>query len=99
MFKKIIILIPVFYLLAVLHASFFAHFGIFGSIFNLIGLLVILINVFIPEAYFGIISAIIGGFFWDIFSANFLGYHVLILLLIAIFIQLIIKKYVRASFI
>jgi cell shape-determining protein MreD len=42
-------------------------------------------------------SAVIGGFFWDVFSSQFLGFHVILLLLVAVFIQLILKKYVRSS--
>ena len=99
MFKKIILLIIVFYFLALFQSSFFAHFGILGFVANLTLLSVILINVFITDTYFGLFSAVIGGFFWDVFSSQFFGYHVLILLLIASLIQVILKKYVRTSLI
>ncbi|MDD3399960.1 MAG: hypothetical protein PHF07_02905 [Candidatus Pacebacteria bacterium] len=97
MFLRIILLIAAFYFLAIFQSAFLVHFGIFGFIANLILLTVVLINLFIRDSYFGLFSAVIGGFFWDVFSSQFLGFHVILLLLVAVFIQLILKKYVRSS--
>jgi len=99
MFLRAILLIIAFYFLAIFQSAFLVHFGIFGFIANLIVLTVALINLFIPDSYFGLFSAVIGGFFWDVFSSQFLGFHVLLLLLAAAFIQLILKKYVRSPLI
>jgi rod shape-determining protein MreD len=97
MLRRIILLIVIFYFLALFQSSLFPYFGILGFVANLTLLSVILINIFIHDTYFGLFSAVIGGFFWDVFSSQFFGYHVLILLLIASLIQIILKKYVRTS--
>jgi rod shape-determining protein MreD len=104
--KKILILIPVFYILALFQTSFLIHFNIFlggdffGWILNLVLIAVILITVFEnPEKSTGIFSAFIGGFFLDIFSENFIGFHVLILLTLVFLIKFIFKKYVRTPLI
>jgi hypothetical protein len=98
MVKKILILTLSFYLLAAFQSSFLAHF--FPEKFlNLILISVILINFFeIPSENFGIISALIGGFFLDFFSERFFGFWILILLFISIFIKFIFKKHVRIPF-
>lgn len=43
----------------------------------------------------GIISAFFGGFFWDIFSNKFIGFHIFILVGIIIFIKIVLGKYIR----
>ena len=43
----------------------------------------------------GIFGAIFGGFFLDIFSSGPIGFQILILLSISIFIRLILKRYGR----
>jgi len=99
--KRILIIIPLFYVLVLLQTSFLNHFGVFSGgfkdwAFNLILIAVILINLFEgPEENFGILSAFLGGFFLDIFSEHFIGFYVLILIGLALFIKLIFKRYVR----
>lgn len=88
MFKKLLILIPTFWLLAILQSSFL--------LFNIILILVILINLFEKtENYLGIFSALPAGFFLDIYSLRPFGFYILILLTTSIFIKAIIKKYVQ----
>lgn len=86
--KSILILIFVCYFLVLLQTTFLVP--------NLILILVILWN-FIEKSknYFGIYSALISGFFLDIFSSRPIGFYILILLVSAIFIKFFIKKYVR----
>ena len=99
MIKKILLIILFFYILTLLQTSFFVHFSINGNVFNIVILAVILINLFFSqEQLLGIFSAFIAGFFLDIFSENFIGFYILILLGLALFIQFVLKKYVRIPF-
>lgn len=96
MAKKFLILILLFYLLALFEASFLIHFEKLSRVPSLILILIILLNFLEkPEKNPGIFSAFIGGFFWDIFSSRPIGFHILILIILAIFIKLILSKYVR----
>ena len=95
-FKKILILIILLYFLALLQTSFLVHFRIWGIIPNLILVLVILWNFFEKEqALAGLFCALAAGLLLDIFSNRFIGFSVLISLVIAIFIKLIIRRRVR----
>jgi len=89
------ILILIFYFLVLAQISFFPH--LFS--FNLILLLVILINIFESEKRkTGLVSAFFGGFFLDIFSENFIGFWILILMTLSCLIKFGLKKYVQISF-
>ena len=92
MIKKFLLLILLFYVLVLLQTSF---------LFNLplVIIAVIIINISYKGADFdiGTASAFIGGFFLDVFSSGLLGIWVLILLAAAFIIQLVSKKYVRAT--
>lgn len=100
MFKKILISIIVFYFLVLLQTSFLVHFTIFDAVPNVVLILVIIWNLLEKRRdYFGVINGLIGGFFLDIFSGRFIGFYVLILVGLAIFIKLIFKRYVRIPFI
>lgn len=95
MIKKAIILILFFYLLALLQTSFLVHFRIFGFIPNLILIFVIFYSLLeSPKKHSGILAGFVGGFFMDIFSSGFIGFYVLILLAVSIFIKLVLRKYV-----
>lgn len=98
MIKKIVILILFFYLLALLQTSFFVHFNIAGIIPNFILISVILLSLFTPVPNFSVVvsSAFIGGFFLDIFSVGLIGFNVLILLGLVIFIKIVLRRYVQA---
>jgi len=99
--KKFLILTIFLYILTLFQASFLIHFKIFREEFfswalNPVFIAVILINCFAPrQEWLGIALAFIGGFFLDIFSENFIGFHILILVAIAFFIQFILRKHVR----
>jgi len=95
MVKKILILTLFLYFLTLLQTSFFIHFSRYFP--NLILITIVFINFFAPqnEEWWGIVSAILGGFFLDIFSENFFGYYILISLGISFFINFVLKKYVQ----
>lgn len=96
MTRKILILIVIFYLLSLFETSFSIHFEALNRIPSLILISILFLNLLErPERNSGIFSAFFGGLFWDIFSSKFIGFHILILTTIAIFIKLILKKYVR----
>ena len=98
MTKEILILIFILYFLALFQTSLFIHFGIFGRIPSLILLFTIFFNLFEKkEELSGIFAAIFGGFFWDIFSNRPFGFHILILLISAIFIKFVLKKYIQPT--
>ncbi len=100
MLKKILISIIVFYFLVLIQTSFLVHFTIFDAVPNIVLILVVAWNLLEKRKnYLGIINALIGGFFLDIFSNRFIGFYVLILVGLAIFIKLIFKRYVRIPFI
>ena len=92
---KVAFLIICFYLLTLLQTSFFPHWP-HVYLLNLVLIIVALINLLEPEKEkFGLFSAFLGGFFLDIFSENFLGFWVLILLSVAIFIKFFLRKYLQ----
>lgn len=96
MVKKILAFIIFFYIFALFQTSFLVHLRIFGQIPNLILISIILINFFEkPEDYSGVFAAIIAGFFLDIFSEKSIGFSILILVALSLFIKLILKKYVQ----
>jgi len=101
--KKVILLIFAFYFLVLLETSFLVHFNVFLPKLrwypSLILLAVILLNLFEgPKKSFGIFAAVFGGFFWDIFSTNPIGFHILILVMVALLIKIILGQYVRTPF-
>ena len=97
MIKKALILTLFFYLFVLLQTSFFVHLKIFGFLPNFVLILVVLINLLErPKNQLGILAAFIGGFFLDIFSSSFIGFNVLILLAVAVFIKLVLRKHVWA---
>ena len=94
--KKILILIIFFYILALLQTSFLIHFNFFTITPNLILITVLLLNLLEePRKNNGIFGAVISGFFWDIFSDRFIGFHILILVGLAILIKVILRNYLR----
>ncbi len=97
--KRAIALIILFYFLALLQTSFLVHFNMgrwLGWTPNLIFILVIFWSLFgKSEDFLGVFNALIGGFFLDVFSNRIIGFNILILLAIVLFIKLVFKKYVR----
>lgn len=107
MLIKVFILAAILYFLTIIQDSFLPHFLIFGYTPNLVFILIIFLIFFKPGLLAGqaggrhdaasvsLISAILGGIFLDIFSANFFGFNVLILLAIVFFIDFILRKHVQ----
>ncbi len=94
--KKILFLIIFFYIISLLETSFFIHFNFFRFSPNIILIFQILITLFEdPNKNLAIFSAVSAGFFWDIFSENPIGFSILILLSISVFLKIVLRKYVR----
>jgi rod shape-determining protein MreD len=94
--KNILIIILLTYIFFIFQTSFLVHFDIKRIVPNLVLIAVFLMNILEnPESYNGILVAVIFGFFWDIFSEKFIGFHILILTFIAFLIKAILKRYVR----
>ncbi|MDD5606534.1 MAG: hypothetical protein PHN37_01565 [Candidatus Pacebacteria bacterium] len=83
-----------FYFLTIFQVSFLA------DRFNLVFLIVIIWS-FIEkrENNLAFFNALIGGFFLDIFSDKFIGFNVLILIVLTLLIKNFIIKHVRIPFI
>ncbi|GAH11285.1 unnamed protein product, partial [marine sediment metagenome] len=85
-----------FYIISLLETSFFIHFNFFRFLPNIILIFQILITLFEdPNKNLAIFSAVSAGFFWDIFSENPIGFSILILLSISVFLKIVLRKYVR----
>jgi len=94
--KKILLLIIFFYTISLLESSFLIHFKFFSCFPSIILISQILITLLEdPEKNLAIFSAIIAGFFWDIFSDRPIGLGILILLLTSLFLKIFLRKYVR----
>lgn len=90
---NILILTLILYFLTIFQTSFLIHFKFLNQFPSLILILVFLLNLFEKkEKNSGFISAFLGGFFWDIFSHHFIGFHIILLVLFAIFIKFVLKK-------
>lgn len=97
--KKLIISIIILYFLTLFQTSFLVHFSLFGIIPNVVLIFIVLWNIFERgDSTMGIYNAVIGGLFLDIFSSRFIGFNILILLLLAFILKLISNKYVRIPF-
>lgn len=103
MLKKVILILFLLYILTLVQSSFLVHFSIFGIVPNLVLILVLLINLFTPlNDWFGVSAALIGGFFLDVFSSvqfGFFGLYTLIFLILSLFLNFILKKYVEIPFV
>jgi rod shape-determining protein MreD len=92
MLKSAAISILICYLLVLLQTSFLVHFWQV----NLIILSLIFINIFEKEEkHLGLVFAFVGGLFLDIFSGNFIGIYVLILVAAAFFLKFVLPRYIR----
>jgi len=94
--KKAILAFIIFGFLVLLETSFFVHFkflNTFSFIFILI--ILVLINLFEKEKEtLGIYSALIGGFFLDLFSEKIFGFWLILCFLISFFVKFFVKRYV-----
>lgn len=94
--KKAILFFILFYFLAVLQASFFAHFSFWGIVPNMLIVFVVCISVFEnPDSSSGLFAAIFAGFFLDIFSQKPLGFSAAILYAAMFFMKTLKRTYVR----
>lgn len=87
------------YFLVLFQTSFLSHFPVLGYVLNLALIVVFFWNLFeSQEDYTGIFLAVGAGFFLDIFSNHFIGFNVLIFLVVALAIKFFVKKHVGFSF-
>jgi len=89
MWKKLLVIILLFYLLALLQNSFFAHFNLFGTAPNLVFIFFFLLVFFEKKEnnYQVILFAIIAGAFLDIFSYTYIGPSIVLLVIIGILLK------------
>jgi len=93
-FKKVLFIF-LLYFLSLIQTSFLPIF----YYFNIIGIIVLIINIYeSPKKYFGIWTSFFGGFFLDIFSSHFFGYYTLVLILMSLLIKFVIKKNVSIPY-
>lgn len=97
MIKRIIFFVLIFYILTLLQTSFLVHFNVFGIVPNFVLIAVIFINLFGSSDREKVFSAVLGGFYLDVFSlrGEFFGFYTLILLGLFLFLKIILEKYVR----
>jgi hypothetical protein len=98
MFRKIIFFFFFFYFLVLVQTGFSVHLNIPGVIANFVLLAVVLINIFSSSGQNRMLSALLGGFFLDVFSlgnAGFFGFYTLILACFSVILRVISEKYVR----
>lgn len=94
--SSVVALAIIFFILTLVQTSILVHFMIFGIVLNISLISVVLMNIFEnPKSNLGLYAAVISGFFLDIFSMRPFGFWILILFLVALFIKLIFRKYVR----
>lgn len=95
----ILVIIIFFYLLILFQTSFLVHFDIFsGKLINysLVLIPVTLISFLTPQNQFSdLIITFSAGFFLDIFFGSFIGFHILILIGLVMFIKFILQKHVK----
>lgn len=84
MWFKYIIIVFLFYLLAILQNSFFVHFNLFGATPNLVFILFFLLVFFEKNnaSYKIIFYALFAGLFSDFFLSTYFGASIIIFLLI-----------------
>lgn len=94
--KKTIFFFIVFYVLALVQVSFFAHFPSFNGIPNILIVFVFLLNLFEnADSRVGMFVACVAGFFLDVFSQGIFGFWIGMLFAGALLIKLLKRNYVR----
>jgi len=86
MWKKLLVIVLLFYVFALLQNSFFTHFNFFGTLPNLIFIL------FFTLAFFNnssqtFLFAIIAGFFLDIYAYTYICPSIILLLIIGFLLK------------
>jgi rod shape-determining protein MreD len=100
---KLFIFIPLIYFLTLFQASFLVFFDINGYVLNLVLISVLFFNLFESQRKIsGLVLAIFGGLFLDIFSSglfgvNFIGFWALTLFVLSVFIKYIFRKHFSLS--
>lgn len=93
---RTIILLICLYILVLIQVSFLPHFSLAP---NLILALVILVNIFEnPRQSTGVWTALLGGFFLDVFSGRLFGFWILIMLAVAVLLKYFFKRQFYARF-
>lgn len=96
---KVLAIVIFFYILVLFQTSFLIHFNIFWSgflVYSFILILIVFLSFFVTcYQWLDVSAAFAAGFFLDIFSGNFIGFHILILVGLIIFIKFILQKYVQ----
>jgi len=84
-----LVIILLFYFLALLQNSFFTHFNLLGSVPNLVFILFFLLVFFEKKKknYLIIPLAIVAGLFLDIFSYTYIGPSIVLLIIIGIVLK------------
>ena len=99
MIKKTIFLLFFIYFLTLLQVSFLSHFSFWGFVPNYVLLFLIFINLFEDsDGKFGLMVALIGGFFMDVFSFHsdyFFGIYMLFFLLVYLVLRFLVRNYVK----
>jgi len=99
MLKKILISTAALYILILMQTSFFLHFTVLRLIPNFAFIFLIIFNIIEdPKERTGIYLAAAGGLLLDVFSTNFIGLNIIIMLFISLSIKFIIKRYVGIPF-
>ena len=102
--KNVLVLILLFYIILLFQTSFFFHFNIKGVIPNFILILFFFLNYKEEKFHIsffspGLISAIVGGLIFDIFSSShLLGSSVLIFLALFILIKKLFQIFEKTNY-
>lgn len=98
MVRKIIFFAVIFYILTLLQTSFLVNFSVSGFLPNFVLVAVVFINLFSSSVRDKILSALMGGFYLDVFLLGggwFFGFYILVMLGLFIVLKIISEKYVR----
>lgn len=94
--SRIILFFLLFYILALVQISFFAHFPFLNGIPNILIVFVFLLNLFEnADSRAGMFAACVAGFFLDVFSQGIFGFWIGMLFAGALLIKFLKRNYVR----
>lgn len=83
-----------FFILALLQTSFFAHFTIQGFVIPVVLIAVFGVSVF-NSAYAGLWGVFVGGLVLDVFSQHVFGYWTVLVVLVSCIVSFFTHTYVR----
>lgn len=92
--KQALFFIPMFFVLALLQTSFFAHFTIQGFLIPVVLIAVFGVSVF-SSTYAGLWGAFVGGLVLDVFSQHVFGYWTVLVVLVSCVVSFFTHTYVR----